>query len=108
MLQALKVWNIEEMTGYKPQTTFYMDFSIAERFGIEAVRETFERTFEEWKDNVVYVTELSKAMNWKIWEHYEKNEKLARIYNELWERIDEWCMDNLKGEDIKYYLRTTD
>ena len=105
---AYKDWNIEELTGYEPQTTFYMDYSIAERFGVNAVKETFERAFENWKNDIVYVTELSMATNWKIWEHYEKNEKLARVYNELWERIDSWCMENLKGEDMKYYLRTTD
>ena len=31
------VWNIEKMTGYKPLTTFWSDFSMAEQFGIEAV-----------------------------------------------------------------------
>lgn len=25
----IKTWNIEAMTGYKPRTTFYEDFSIA-------------------------------------------------------------------------------
>ena len=25
----LKDWNIEALTGYKPKTTFYTDFSIA-------------------------------------------------------------------------------
>ena len=105
---AYKDWNIEELTGYKPQTTFYMDYSIAEQFGVNAVKETFERAFEKWKNDIVSENQLSMATNWKIWEHYEKNEKLARVYNELWERIDSWCMENLKGEDMKYYLRTTD
>lgn len=26
---TIKTWNIEAMTGYKPRTTFYEDFSIA-------------------------------------------------------------------------------
>ena len=26
-------WRIEELTGYKPITSFYTDFSIADRFG---------------------------------------------------------------------------
>lgn len=33
---TIKTWNIEEMTGYKPQTTFYEDFSIADCFGVGA------------------------------------------------------------------------
>jgi len=30
-------WRIEELTGYKPMTTFYEDFSIADRFDEIAV-----------------------------------------------------------------------
>ena len=37
---SFKDWNIERMTGYKPMTTCYMDFSIAEAFGESAVLET--------------------------------------------------------------------
>ena len=104
----IKTWRIEEETGYKPQFTFYEDFSIADHFGASAVRSTYSSAFNGWKDNCQALAELCLALNWKIWEHYEKNEKLARVYNELWERIDSWCMENLKGEDMKYYLRTTD
>lgn len=31
---TVKTWNIEAMTGYKPRTTFYEDFSIADHFGV--------------------------------------------------------------------------
>ena len=104
----IKTWNIEEMTGYKPITTFYEDFSIADRFGISAIKDTFKRAFENWKDNYKYLTELVMALNWKIWEHYENNEKVARVYSDLWEKADGYAMDNLKGEELKYFLSTTD
>ena len=104
----IKTWNIEEMTGYKPITTFYEDFSIADRFGISAIKDTFKRAFENWKDNYEYLTELVMALNWKIWEHYESNEKVARVYSDLWEKADGYAMDNLKGEELKYFLSTTD
>lgn len=35
----VKTWNIEEMTGYKPMTTFYEDFSIADAFGQAVVKD---------------------------------------------------------------------
>ena len=104
----IKTWNIEEMTGYKPITTFYEDFSIADRFGISAIKDTFKRAFENWKDNYKYLTELVMALNWKIWEHYESNEKVARVYSDLWEKADGYAMDNLKGEELRYFLSTTD
>lgn len=104
----IKTWNIEEMTGYTPITTFYEDFSIADRFGISAIKDTFKRAFENWKDNYKYLTELVMALNWKIWEHYEINEKIARVYNDLWEKADAYAQDNLKGDELRYFYATTD
>ena len=101
-------WNIEEMTGYKPKTTFYTDFSIADRFGLSAIKDTFNRAFKEWKNIVEYVTELVMALNWKIFEHYGYNDEFAKTYDELYRQADEWCMNNLKGEDLRYYVSTTD
>ena len=101
-------WNIENITGYKPKTTFYMDLSIADGYGPDAVVDTYVRVFDEWKDSVEYITEFTMALNWKIWEHYETKPELAKLYNQLWIRADNWCMDNLEGDDLTYYLRTTD
>ena len=50
------------------QTTFWMDFTIADRFGINDVKDTFKRAYEEWKDNYVYLTELEIVMNWNCWD----------------------------------------
>jgi hypothetical protein len=105
---ALKNWNIESLTGYKPHTTFYLDFSMAEPFGISAIADTYNRAFNEWKSNIVYITEFVMVLNWKIWEHYETNPTLAKFYESLWEKADEWCISNLKGDDLRYFLNTTD
>ena len=67
------MWNIESETGYKPRTTFWQDFSIADAFGGDAVTDTFHRAFNEWKDNCVYITELVMVLNHKIAQWYEKN-----------------------------------
>lgn len=101
-------WNIEAMTGYKPQTTIYTDFSIAEPFGADAVKDTYNRIFAEWKDNHVYLTEFVMALNWKIWEHHGHNDELARLYNELWEKADQYAVNTLQGEELSYFYRTTD
>ena len=101
-------WNIEALTGYKPITTFWMDFSIADKFGTEAVKDTYKRAFTEWKGNYQYLTELVMVLNWKIWQYYESNDNLARIYNDLWEQADCYACDNLKGEELEYFYRTTD
>jgi hypothetical protein len=94
---------------YKMKTTFMKDFDIANVFGENAVRDTYKRAFKEWKDNLEYITEFTMVLNWQLWKTYEDgNEKLARVYDELWREMSAWCLDNLKGEDLNYYLRTTD
>lgn len=102
------MWNIEKMTGYKPLTTFWNDFSTAEQFGIEAVKGTFKRAFEEWKGDYKFLTELVMVLNHKIWQWYEKNDELARVYNALWEEADNYGCENLKGEELDYFYETLD
>ena len=105
----IRTWNIEAMTGYKPKTTFYEDFSIADHFGKAAVTDTFNRGFETAIFmGYEYLTEFVMVLNWKIWEHYETNEPLARLYNKLWEKSDLYAQENLKGEELSYFYRTTD
>ena len=94
---------------YNFHTTFWDDFTIADRFGIDAIRDTYKRAFSEWKFDVVYITELTIVMNWKTfywWENH--NDEYMKVYDELWEKTDKWCMRHLKGPDLDYYLRTTD
>ena len=105
---TIKTWNIEEMTGYKPKTTFYEDFSIADCFGVGAVVDTYRVAMLAWKEDVEYLTELAMALNWKIWEHYGTNDALARAYDALWRKTDEYAVKNLTGDDLAYYYRTTD
>ena len=104
----IKNWNIEEMTGYKPITTFYQDFSIADNFGVGAIKDTYNMAFNEWKDNYKFLTELVMVLNWKIFEHYESNEKIAKVYDSLWKEADEYAMENLKDQEAKYYYEITD
>ena len=104
----IKTWRIEEETGYKPQFTFYEDFSIADHFGASAVRSTYSSAFNGGKDNCQALAELCLALNWKIWEHYEERLDLARVYYDLWTKADDYATTHLKGDDLSYYYNTTD
>lgn len=105
----IRTWNIEAMTGYKPKTTYYEDFSIADAFGIAAVKDTYKSAMKTADFmGYEYLTELVMALNWKIWEHYEHNEPLARVYNDLWEKASEHAVKTLKGDELQYYFRTID
>lgn len=101
-------WNIENLTGYQPKTTFWEDFSIADTFGISAVKDTYKRAFNEWKDDYIYLTELVMVLNHKIWQHYDENKELASVYNDLWEVAQDYGYDHLNGDELDYFIRTLD
>ncbi len=101
-------WNITELNGYEPQTTFWMDFCIADGFGIDAIQDAFNRAFDEWKTDYKYLTELVLVLNHKIWQWYEKDQEKATLYNKLWAEADEYACDNLKDEEFGYYWTWTD
>lgn len=49
------------------------------------------------------------VLNHKCWEHNDaENYELSMVYQELWEELHDWCLDNLKDDDLSYYLQTTD
>ena len=94
--------------GYVMTTTFWEDFSIADRFGVNAIKDTYQRAFNEWKGNHIYLTELVIVLNHKIWQHYQKNDAYAELYNALWEKADAYACDNLKGEELAHFYHITD
>lgn len=96
------------MIDYELKTSFWTDFSIAEKFGLEAVMDTYERAFKEWKTNTVYVTELTMVLNWKLFQWYKKDKDMYYLYTNLYYETDDWCCRNLKGADLAYYYKTTD
>ena len=105
----IRDWNIEQITGYKPITTWYQDFSIADRFGASAVKATFKDAMMNCESlGHKYLTELVMVLNWKIFEHYEVNIGLAGIYDDLWRQAGIHALETLTGEDLTYYLETTD
>ena len=94
--------------GYELQTTFWEDFSIADRFGLAAVLDTFNRAFREWKGDYKFLTELTLVLNHKIWQYNLIIPYMAVLYNTLWEQADQYAKENLKGNELSYYWEVTD
>ena len=99
---------LEKQFDYKFQTTFWEEFSIADHYGSEGIREHYNLVFGQWKDNLEYLTELVMVLNWKIAQWYKVDDNLGLTYDELWKRTDAYAMDTLKGDDLHYYLSTLD
>ena len=92
------------LLDYECKTTFWNDFSIAELFGEEAVRDTYKR---DWKigsteQNSGWYLTISVGIGMR------KNDTFSKLYAELWEEYHDWVLDNWKGEDLKYYLEIKD
>ena len=102
------VFDSEAFCGYTQKTTFWQDFSIADAFGVSAIKDTYRRAFKAWKADVVYVTELVMVLNWKSWQWAEKNPEYSKVYVDLFYEAQGWCYENLTGDDLKYFYRTTD
>lgn len=105
----ITTWNIENLTGYKPKTTYFEDFSIADLFGIGAIKETYKNALETAKFmGYVYLTELVMVLNWKIWEHYENNNDYGILYDKLWRKASQYAEKHLKKDELSYYYATID
>lgn len=101
---------INAMTGYTQKTTFWLDFSIAESFGENAIRETFDNSIKSFGDNHEYMTELALTTNHKIAVFHKSNMDIAKLYEKLWIEIDNYMFEHFNDNQkaIQYYLETTD
>ena len=97
----------DRMEGFS--TTFWQDFSIADRFGPTAVKDTFERAFREWRSDYLYLTDLVCVLNHKMWQHYAaKHEVMAELYQRLYVEAECYGRDHLKGEELEYFWKVLD
>lgn len=89
-------------------TTFNMDFKIADAFGIDAIKDTFKRAFEEWKNDYQYLTDLVMVLNHRCWFWYEKNDDYCSLYSDLFYQARDYALDNLKDNELQYFFEVTD
>ena len=94
--------------GKERKTTFYSDLSIAEWYGTSAIKDTFHNVMESWGDDLEFMCEWVIALNQKIWQWNESNKEIAKLYDQLWEKADKYCMKKFKGDDLKAYLKYVD
>lgn len=101
--------NMAEITSYKPFTTFYYDFSIADCFGVKAIIDTYIKASKEWKNDVKYFTEFVIVLNHKSWQHHaENNDTLVQLYSELYYKARDLALKNFKDDELSYFLEITD
>ena len=96
--------------GYFSHTTFWMDFSIADRFGVSGIRETYQIAIKNWKKNYVYLTELIIVLNLKCFHHHEKgNQAYAELYADLFEDAQKIADETITDPyETRYLFHWTD
>lgn len=101
--------------GYKKLTTFYGDLTIAEQYGPDAVKETYNKVCKEWIGNYKYFTEFVMCLNHKAWAHCDEgNTELSRLYSDLYYDAEDLFYDYYDGnspeneEARNYHFDITD
>ena len=98
-------------TEKRESTTFTQDFMIAEVFGLAAIKDTYNRAFAGWKHAYKYLSELAMTLNHRIWHWYHKaggSDERTVLYNDLWNRLMDWCRENLKSEELQFFEAVLD
>ena len=90
--------------------TFYQDFQIADRFGEKGVRDTYKRVRQEWLENPSAWGEVVCALNWRLWDLHKTDEKMATVYQELWQEAQDlgWKTYENDSEKSSIYFRKID
>ena len=103
--------NLGNVGNYRRRTTFYADLSIAEYYSEANVKDTYNRVMKEWLDNIEYITEFVLCLNWKCWEHHDRdNNGLAVLYHDLYYKAVDEVMEHYKNDQkaLLYYYEITD
>lgn len=99
----------ESLCGYTQRTTFWDDFTIAERWGVKAIEDTYRNAFNSWKNDVVFITELVLVLNWKMLYMDEKHmTEKSVMYYKCWVELSNWCERHLEAGAYEYFLNVTD
>lgn len=118
-------WNIDEVSDYQPITNLWDVFRLIEVHSIETAKEKDFDWVEPMKNlikvnyiavienpfnrkSIKIMTELAMVLNWSIFLWWKQNEDIGRLYDTLWKQVDCYIMNNFSGEELNYYIRTTD
>ena len=99
----------ESMCGYTQRTTFWDDFTLAEKLGLPAIKDTYEIAFNSCKNDVVFIVELCLVLNWKMLYMDERHmTEKSVMYYKYWVELSNWCERHLEAGAYEYFLNATD
>lgn len=101
-----------ESFGYETKTTFYMDISIAECYGIEYIKKSYNDIIESWMDDYKFIAEFILVLNTKAWEWDARRSKglnipegIVGVYSDLFYDLKDKVFDHYKdNEEATNYI----
>lgn len=103
--------NLSEMGNYQRKTTFYSDLSIADYYGVNEVKDTYNRVMKSWIDDITYITEFVMSLNHKSWEmNARHNGIMTKLYSELYYKAYNTVVEHYKDdeENLHYFFSALD
>ena len=92
------------VTGAQLISSFRVDFKIADKFGADAIIDTYNRAKSEWKHQPEYMSELVLTLYWAATEQLPINKEYSKLYLKLWRECHTFCCNHFKNDDLtKYY-----
>ena len=70
--------------GKEKKTTFFSDLGIAEWYGEDSVKETYQNLVKNWLDDYEFFSEFVLALNWKSWYWDGRDNNLSSLYVDLY------------------------
>lgn len=102
--EIIQELEIPDRACYKKMRSMFLD-----------VEPNRKKVFAVYRDLVKTVNKnphllgvLALVLNHRLWNVYENNTKLGKLYERLWGDIDNYALDTLKDEDLSIYLKITD
>lgn len=98
--------NIAFKQGEIHKTALWQKFTDVEKNGVDAIKDLYEKTFEERWWEIADITDLAMVIYCKLW-HWDGTDWVYnRMYEPTWEKMRDWAYDHLKGNDAQYYYNT--
>lgn len=92
----------------KYQNLFYQDFKIADKNGTDAIKYTYKKLFQENKDNYVCLTDLAILLTEKVEKYKVVNTRISKLYNKLYEELNNYAVQVLKDKELDYYFNNVE
>lgn len=71
----------------------------------DEIKKDFNIKFKEYKKDFRKLTDLAVEMRYLSRKYLDNNKRLSNMYNNLFEKINEYIVLNYSREDLNYYFK---